>query len=232
MASFQRPLLIMGRARMVQNCVLGVFILIALIATQPASAGRSLLESEDSAKTHHLYWTVINDIGLIISRGPNWLQFPSTDPFSFLFFLLFWVQIECTWIAKDKQTSSDPFSSRMNNLVHTEWTHWRSDVKKKSLWFYKSFLGRAKMPTRMRLQQFKRCSEPEMKTLDWSDYWMTSGSIHKELKAVLDDECGKRRISSSVIEQLSDGRSFTLRVDLVNNVLSFLNYRCNSQQQS
>jgi len=138
MASFQRPPLIIGRARMVQNCVLGVFILVALIATQPASAGRSLLESEDSAKTHHLYWTVIDDIELIISRGPNWLQFPSTDPFSFLFFLLFWVQIES----------------------------------------------------------------------------------------------GKRRISSSVIEQLSDGRSFTLRVDLVNNVLSFLNYRCNSQQQS
>jgi hypothetical protein len=51
---------------MVQNCVLGVFILIALIATQPASAGRSLVESKNSAKTHHLYWTVINDIELII----------------------------------------------------------------------------------------------------------------------------------------------------------------------
>jgi hypothetical protein len=71
MPSFQRPPLIMGRARMVQNCVLGVFILVALIATQPASAGRSLLESKDSAKTHHLYWTVINDIELIISPGPN-----------------------------------------------------------------------------------------------------------------------------------------------------------------
>ena len=71
MASSQRPPSFMGRARMVQNCVLGVFILIALIATQPASAGRSLLESKDSAKTHHLYWTVINDIGLIISPGPN-----------------------------------------------------------------------------------------------------------------------------------------------------------------
>lgn len=132
MASIQRPPLIMGRARMVQNCVLGVFILIALIATQPASAGRSLLESEDSAKTHHLYWTVINDIGLKISPGPSWLQFLSTDPFFFfpLFLILLWVQIECIWIANGKQTSSDLCSSRMNNLVHTEWTHWQSVVKK------------------------------------------------------------------------------------------------------
>ena len=114
MASIQRPPLIMGRARMVQNCVLGVFILIALIATQPASAGRSLLESEDSAKTHHLYWTVINDIGLKISPGPSWLQFLSTDPFFFFplflfsaFCFLFFLNKRawCSWEELDCQRS-------------------------------------------------------------------------------------------------------------------------------
>lgn len=47
------------------------------------------------------------------------------------------------------------------------------------------------MPTRVGFPPFKRWSEPEMKTLDSSDFLMASGSIHKEVKAVLDERVRK-----------------------------------------